>query len=92
MDLAASLTRRLTQVVTPRDGDAAKQLYFAILLVGFSALIAISHLDVVLAGPYLAALALVTAATVAAFVVPWAEPLVGRDDPAGRLRRDRSGP
>ncbi|WP_422115696.1 ATP-binding protein [Brachybacterium sp. UNK5269] len=71
MDLAASLTRRLAEVVTPRDGDAAKQLYFALLLLGFTAVIAISHLDVVLIGSYLAALAVVTAATVAAFAVPW---------------------
>lgn len=71
MDLAASLTRRLAQVVTPRDGDAAKQLYFALLMLGFSGMITISHPEVVLSAQYLAALAVVTGATIAAFVVPW---------------------
>src|SRR5687767_14674746 len=71
MVLAASLTRRLRKVVTPRDGDAAKQLYFALLMVGFSALIAISHEEVMLSGQYLAALAVVTGATIGAFTVPW---------------------
>lgn len=71
MDLAAALSRRLAKVVDPHSGDAAKQLYFTLFLAGFTALVAISHPEVVLANLYLLALAVLVGATIAAFVVPW---------------------
>ncbi|MCT1776030.1 hypothetical protein [Brachybacterium sp. p3-SID957] len=71
MDLAKSLTRRLAGIVSPTSGTDSKQLYFAALLVGFSALVSISHPELVLAANYLTALGMLALATMLALTVRW---------------------
>ncbi len=73
MDLAKSLTRRLAGIVSPTSGTGSKQLYFAALLVGFSALVSISHPELVLAADYLTALGMLALATMLALTVRWEE-------------------
>lgn len=73
MDLAKSLTRRLAGIVSPTSGTGSKQLYFAALLVGFSALVSISHPELVLAADYLTALGMLALATMLALAVRWEE-------------------
>jgi len=66
-----SWTERLGRVVSPTSGTASKQLYFAATVLGTTALIAVSHHELVLAPPYLLALAVLTVATVLAVVIDW---------------------
>ena len=73
MDLAKSLTHRLAGIVSPTSGTGSKQLYFAALLVGFSALVSISHPELVLATEYLTALGMLALATMLALAVRWEE-------------------
>ena len=71
MDLAKSLAHRLARIVSPTSGTGSKQLYFAALLVGFSALVSISRPELVLTTQYLAALGVLALATVLALAVRW---------------------
>lgn len=71
MDLSTSMTRRLARVVSPTSGTAAKQLYFFVLVLGFTALVAISGPGYVLSPSYLAALAVLLLATVLAYAIRW---------------------
>ena len=73
MHRAKSLTRRLAGIVSPTSGTGSKQLYFAALLVGFSALVSISHPELVLAADYLTALGMLALATMLALAVRWEE-------------------
>lgn len=71
MESIISWTERLGRVVSPTSGTASKQLYFAATVLGTTALIAVSHHELVLAPPYLLALAVLTVATVLAVVIDW---------------------
>ena len=71
MDLARSLPQRLARIASPTSGTGSKQLYFAALLVGFTALASISHPELVLTAQYLAALGVLALATVLALAIPW---------------------
>ena len=71
MDLARSLSQRLARIASPTSGTGSKQLYFAALLVGFTALVSISRPELVLTAQYLAALGVLALATVLALAIPW---------------------
>ena len=73
MDAVSSWTARLGRVASPAGGTASKQLYFAAFMLGYTALIALSHIEVVLTGQYLAALGVLLVATVLAVVIRWEE-------------------
>src|SRR5699024_9790704 len=66
-----SWPERVGRVVSPSGGTASKQLYFVAFVLVTTALIAISHSDLVLAPTYLAALVVLAAATALAMVVDW---------------------
>ena len=71
MDLAKSLTHRLAGIVSPTSGTDSKQLYFTALLVGLTALVSISHPELVLAADYLTALGMLALATMLALTIRW---------------------
>ncbi|WP_394216655.1 sensor histidine kinase [Brachybacterium vulturis] len=77
MDAVRSLTQRLGRVVSPSGGTDSKQLYFAGAMLALTVLIAISHHDLVLTGPYLLALGVLAVSTVLALLVRWDELRVG---------------
>src|SRR5699024_12562915 len=52
-------------------GTASKQLYFAAFVLGTTGLIALSHPELVLAPPFLAALGVLATATVLSLVIDW---------------------
>ena len=71
MDLARSLSHRLARIASPTSGTGSKQLYFAALLVGFTALVSISRPELVLTAQYLTALGVLALATVLALAIQW---------------------
>lgn len=71
MDLARSLSQRLARIASPTSGTGSKQLYFAALLVGFTALVSISRPELVLTAQYLASFGVLALATVLALAIRW---------------------
>lgn len=73
MDAVSSWTARLGRVASPVGGTASKQLYFAAIMLGYTVLISLSHVEMVLTGQFLAALGVLLVATVLAVVIRWEE-------------------
>lgn len=71
MQVPGSLSARLDRVRSPVGGTASKQLYFAGFMLSFTALIALSHIELVIAAPYLFALGILVLATILAMTIRW---------------------
>lgn len=73
MDAVSSWTARIGRVVSPAGDTASKQLYFAAIMLGYTVLISLSHVEMVLTGQFLAALGVLLVATALAVVIRWEE-------------------